>query len=68
MGSYSGYRGQCPGRILHCLSIYCDTYHRLCENACVGSGQITYHGKVIANYLWPVDLGNRFVFKVLETK
>ena len=53
--SYSHYRGQSVGRILHCLSQYCDTYHRLCENACVDDGKITYHGEIIAYYSWPAD-------------
>ncbi len=55
MSSYSGYRGQSVGRILHCLDVYCPTNHRLCENASVGDGVVKYHGNIIARYVFSAE-------------
>lgn len=52
MSFYRGYKGQCAGRVLYGLDIYCNTYHRLCEYAQIGDGTVEYHRKVVAYFEW----------------
>ncbi len=33
---------------IDCLQVYCPTYHRLYEMACLGDGVITFHGALVA--------------------
>lgn len=55
MGEYSKYRGRSTGRILHALDVYCDTYHRLSENARIGDGDVLYHDAKVATYHWETE-------------
>lgn len=50
---HAQHRGRTLGRILHCLSVYCDTNHRLFENASVGAWNVFYHDTLVATYTWP---------------
>lgn len=37
-------------RIINCLQVICNSYHRLHEHAQIGDGVVTYYGKRFANY------------------
>jgi len=59
---YSQYRGRGCGRVPHGLECYCPFY--IVEDAQIGEGKVTYHGKPFATYTWENE--DTPVFKFLD--